>query len=98
MAFDAGQREQRQKARNDDRGSKEDAAADVTGRMKDSRESRGTAGGDPTHADRVRAICHAPKDRLDHDDRRVDDEPEIERTERQEVGALALQSQNQDSD
>src|SRR6201996_8541504 len=98
VAFDAAQREQRQERRDDDGGGKEDRSRYVGRRRQD---------GVALHAHRGvgrdmallglrqrRGLRQPPEDRFHHDHGGVDDQSEIDRADRQQVGGFTAQHQD----
>ena len=103
MALNTGQREQRQEARNDDRGGKEDRPVDLCrGQFDDPQLAEEAldaalaiqrAGGGKAQAGRLGEMA---EDVFDHDHRRIDDQPEIDRANRQQIGGFAAQDHDDD--
>ncbi len=100
VAFDAAQREQRDEARDDDAGGKEYRAVDV-GRGVEDREPLAVQAGRRKRPDRflgrfVAVPAQPAEDALDHDDGGIDDQAEVDRSHRKQIGGLAAYDQDAD--
>ena len=102
IALDAAQREQRDKGRDDDRGGEEDRARDV-GRRRQDRMMLHVHDG--VGRNRLELGFREPlglrqpaEDRLHHDHRGIDDQAEIDRADRQQVGRFAAYHQDADGE
>ena len=82
----AGHREQRDERADDDRRREEQRPLDLARRVDDPVDQRPRPVGRPRR--------DVPVDVLDDDHRAVDDDPEVDRPDRQQVGALALHVQH----
>ncbi len=105
VPFDAGHREQRHEARDDDRRREQDRLCHFGGGLRDHLEFAA-----PAHR-RAHAVQHrlagtvrggalgqVAKDVLHHDDRRVHDEAEVDRAHRQQVGRFAAPDHQRDGE
>src|SRR5208283_2144871 len=104
MPLDPAQGEQGHEARDDDRRRKEDRAVDLRGRIGDDREParKFVMGANPMHQICIgdayeRALCQVPIDIFDHQHRGIDDQPEVDGADRQQVGRLATRYHEADS-
>ena len=103
MALDAAHGEQRHEAGDDDGGREEDALVHLGRRVGDDRElaaqfaaarDRCTSGG--TLESLRGRLRQAAEDVLHHDDGGIDDQPEIDGADGQQIGGLAAEQQQRD--
>ncbi len=103
VSFDTAEGEQRHEAGNDDCCSEQDRLVDLGGGIGNDGEfaAKHTRGTHHVHqraagTARLRTFTQMPEDVLDHDDRGVDDQTEVDRTDRQQIRGLATQSHQSD--
>src|SRR5262249_60478799 len=99
VALDPVQREQGNKADDDDRGGKEDRSVDLGRGTKDRREFSAKARRCRSFSGSIegRAFGKVAKDVFHHDDSRIDDEAEVDGANRKEIGGFSPQDQDADS-
>jgi len=98
VAFDAAQGEQRQERRDDDRGGKKDRPGHVSRRGENRmllhvHDSLGGARRFLAFRETI-GVRQPPEDRFDHDDGGIDDQPKIDRTDRQQIGRFSAKHQD----
>src|SRR5262252_6849168 len=93
VALDPTQREQRNEADDYDRGGKEDRSVDLGRRPEDRCEFSSKTGRSRSLGGSIegRPLRKVAKDIFDHDNGRVDDETEVDRSYRQQIGGFPPQ-------
>ncbi len=97
----AAQGEQRDEGRDDDAGGEEDRPVDGGGGIEDLQHLAAQRVGRPFARQRLgvtlrRRLGEPAEDGLDHDHGRVDDQPEVDRADREEIGRFAPDHQDAD--